>query len=84
MATLFNGKLVYPPSEAIPQVKLIYGSCAVLALYAWLSPLVEAFVKLREVLSSTLACILESDPIPNLGAVHSQRAIVVEHEPVKA
>jgi hypothetical protein len=32
----------------------------------------------------TLACILESDPIPNLGAVHSQRAIVVEHEPVKA
>ena len=27
---------------------------------------------------------LESHPIPNLGAIHSQRAIVIEHEPVKA
>jgi hypothetical protein len=31
-----------------------------------------------------IACTLESHPIPNLGAVHSQRAIVVEHEPVEA
>jgi hypothetical protein len=45
---------------------------------------VRAFVKLSEVLSSTLACISESDSVPNLSAVHSQRAIVVEYEPVKA
>jgi hypothetical protein len=35
-------------------------------------------------LEPMLARTLESHPIPNLGAVHSQRAIVVEHEPVEA
>ena len=30
------------------------------------------------------SCTLERHPIPNLGAVHSQGAIVVEHESVEA
>jgi hypothetical protein len=32
----------------------------------------------------TLACNLESDPVPNLGAVHSQRAIVVPYQRLRA
>ena len=40
--TLLNGRLAYPPAEAIPQLRLIYGSRTVLMFYAWLSPLVEA------------------------------------------
>jgi hypothetical protein len=42
--TLLNGRLAYPPSQAIPQIRLIYGSRLALMLYAWLSPIVEAAV----------------------------------------
>ncbi len=42
--TLFNGGYAYPPSEAVPQIRVIYASPFALAIYAWLCPLVEVVV----------------------------------------
>ena len=46
MATFFNGKLAYPPADAVPQLKSIYGSRMALAHYAWFSPLAESLLSL--------------------------------------
>ncbi|MEA3098378.1 MAG: hypothetical protein QOF74_2618 [Caballeronia mineralivorans] len=45
---------------------------------------VSGFFSYREMLLPRQSGSLETHPIQNLGAVHSQRAIVVEHQPVEA
>src|ERR1700722_1475512 len=42
--TFYNGNYVYPPSHAVPQLKLIYESRVALVIYAWLGPLTEAAI----------------------------------------
>ena len=42
--TFYNGKYAYPIDQAVPQVKLIYGSPVALAIYAWLGPICEVAI----------------------------------------
>lgn len=42
--TFYNGKYVYPLAGAVPQLKLIYTSPTVLAIYAWFGPFAEACI----------------------------------------
>jgi hypothetical protein len=42
--TFYNGKYVYPLANAAPQLKLIYASPTVLAIYAWFGPFAEAII----------------------------------------
>jgi hypothetical protein len=42
--TFYNGKYVYPLSEAVPQLKLIYVSRVALTIYAWVGPVAEASI----------------------------------------
>lgn len=39
--TLYNGKYAYPPSDSMPQLRMIYTSSIALTIYAWMSPLIE-------------------------------------------
>jgi hypothetical protein len=42
--TFYNGKYVYPLAGAVPQLRLIYTSPTVLAIYAWFGPFAEACI----------------------------------------
>ena len=42
--TFYNGQYVYPLSEAVPQLKLIYVSRVALTIYAWVGPVAEASI----------------------------------------
>jgi hypothetical protein len=42
--TFYNGKYVYPLAGAVPQLKLVYGSSTLLAIYAWFGPFAEALI----------------------------------------
>lgn len=42
--TFYNAKYVYPLTEAVPQLKLIYISRVALTIYAWVGPIVEASI----------------------------------------
>jgi hypothetical protein len=42
--TFYNGRLVYPLSEAVPQLTVIYVSRIALVVYAWIGPIAETTV----------------------------------------
>jgi hypothetical protein len=44
LPNFLNGRLVLPREDAVAQLRGVYRSPAVLCLYAWLSPLIEACV----------------------------------------